>query len=88
MDSTEQIKAWEALALKAGFERNGDNLLPPSGAICIDPELMRFAAAVAEAEREACAKLCEDDENGFSIEGKWCASAIRERSNIQIEPRR
>ena len=37
--------------------------------------------AGATAEREACAALCEDDENGFPTEGKLCAAEIRERSN-------
>jgi len=50
------------------------------------PELERFAALVADAEREACAKLCEDMEE--KAEGteccKWptpadCAYAIRAR---------
>ena len=46
------------------------------------PQLGRFAALVAAAEREACAKLC--DENDYAYE-TWsaaeCAAAIRARSN-------
>lgn len=45
-------------------------------------ELERFAALVAAAEREACAKVCEliareiDDTNGLAT---YCAKAIRAR---------
>jgi len=45
--------------------------------------LVRFAALVAAAEREACAKVCEvQEETG----GEWdiqqkCANAIRARGN-------
>ena len=38
----------------------------------------RFASLVAEAEREACAKVCED--YGTSNTTKACAQAIRARS--------
>ena len=46
------------------------------------PHLEEFAKLVAEAEREACAALCDkiSDEDGF--EGSYadrCAFAIRER---------
>lgn len=45
--------------------------------------LERFAALVAAAEREACAKVCEDrymgDNNGEDMEAKICAIAIRAR---------
>lgn len=40
--------------------------------------LERFAPLVAEAEREACAKVCED--YGTSNTTKACAQAIRARS--------
>lgn len=41
----------------------------------------RFAALVAAAEREACAKLCDEE---ATIEGvaQRCADAIRARSNV------
>ena len=50
-------------------------------------ELEQFAALVAAAEREACAKVCESlwnyPENGMATEeecyGKECAVAIRAR---------
>ena len=47
-------------------------------------ELERFAALVAAAEREACARVCEDKADDLS-EGDWdsacinCAAAIRAR---------
>ena len=42
-------------------------------------ELERFAALVAAAEREACAKVCESE--GKRIDASWmsCAAAIRAR---------
>jgi hypothetical protein len=39
-------------------------------------ELERFAALVAAAEREACAKVCE--EPGWNA-ANWCAKQIRAR---------
>lgn len=39
---------------------------------------LRFAALVAAAEREACAKVCE--EPGWNA-ADWCAKAIRARGN-------
>jgi hypothetical protein len=50
---------------------------------CVDgelPRLERFAALVAEKEREACAKVCEDTpwSNWFTAD---CAAAIRARGN-------
>ena len=44
-------------------------------------ELERFAALVAAAEREACAKVCDGmDHNGVMIAAD-CATAIRARGN-------
>ena len=46
-------------------------------------ELERFAALVAAAEREACAKVCEEggrDESGrIHVQAWGCAKAIRAR---------
>ena len=43
-------------------------------------DLEHFAALVAAAEREACAKVCDDmDHNGVMIAAD-CAAAIRARS--------
>ena len=41
----------------------------------------RFYTFVAAAEREACAKLCDElrDEDGFEPYGTECAAAIRAR---------
>ena len=46
--------------------------------------IMRFAALVASAEREACAKVCEEIYTGEEACGDWptpemCATAIRAR---------
>jgi hypothetical protein len=43
-------------------------------------ELERFAALVAAAEREACAKVCENvvSNEGY-VQSKWCVDAIRAR---------
>ena len=41
----------------------------------------RFAALVAEAEREACAKACEEADDGTPYNlAEECAAAIRARS--------
>ena len=54
---------------------------PIAGGI-VEGNLLRFATLVASAEREACAKVCEDDmgwlDNGG---GELCAAAIRARGN-------
>jgi hypothetical protein len=46
-----------------------------------DEELEKFAAIVAAAEREACAKVCDDRERANLYGVKECAAAIRARSN-------
>lgn len=41
-----------------------------------------FAALIAAAEREACAKLCDDidvEYEGEDVLATWCAQAIRAR---------
>ena len=59
-------------------------------------ELERFAALVAAAEREACARVCEGRANGYQYatdpyahehitEANYCAAAIRARGDD--EPR-
>lgn len=45
-------------------------------------QIERFAALVAAAEREACAKVCEDidvEYEGEDVLATWCAAAIRAR---------
>ena len=58
-------------------------------------ELLSFAAAVRGAEREACAKVCDQIEAEFvaqwrygqpSSKAKDCATAIRKRLNVPHEP--
>ena len=44
-------------------------------------QIERFAALVAAAEREACAKVCEDRERANLYGVKECAAAIRARGN-------
>lgn len=71
------------MAREAGFNVEKGYLLRITG---IDEDLERFAALVASAEREACAKLCDDmEEKAEGVECcKWptpidCAYAIRRR---------
>jgi len=51
---------------------------------CGYTDLYEFAALVAAAEREACAKVCDarymGDNNREDMEAKRCAAAIRARS--------
>lgn len=50
--------------------------------VWIPENLERFAALVAAAEREECAKVCEamDEEYGSEdVLAAWCAEAIRAR---------
>lgn len=50
-----------------------------------EEHLQRFAALVAAAEREACAKVCEarymGDNNREDMEARRCSAAIRARSS-------
>ena len=73
------------MAREAGFERivgvykDGTRMVEVP-----NPELLeRFAVLVADAEREACAKLCEarfvGDLNREDMEARRCAAAIRAR---------
>ena len=72
------------MAREAGIDAESDTLCRYEG--WVEP-FERFAALVAAAEREACAKVCEDMEAGaeFTDCCKWptpidCAAAIRARS--------
>jgi len=62
------------MAREAGMLRSGDGWTEPHrwGVA----EIERFAALVAAAEREACAKVCE--EPGWNA-ANWCATQIRAR---------
>ena len=61
------------MAREAGFNVEQGYLLRITG---IDEDLERFAALVASAEREACAKVCEDS---VEYAGDTLAQAIRAR---------
>lgn len=71
------------LAEKAGFYLS--SLSPECGRIwwsdeCpLDEELLRFAALVAAAEREACAKVCDERERANLYGVYECANEIRSR---------
>ena len=48
----------------------------------IDENLQRFANLIAAAEREACAKVCDEINNeygGEEVSASWIATAIRAR---------
>ena len=51
--------------------------------ILSEQEVIQLAALVAAAEREACAKVCDElrDEDGFEPYGTECAAAIRARGS-------
>ena len=69
MDREEIIR----MAREAGLAYGSDE--KPLGSVT------RFAALVAAAEREACAKVCDGmDHNGVMIAAD-CAAAIRARGN-------
>ena len=66
------------MARDAGFQEGWTNLWAEN--------FERFAALVAAAEREACAKLCDDMTTGDRVSFDWergtsdCAHAIRARN--------
>ena len=67
------------MAREAGFNVEQGYLLRITG---IDEDLEHFASLVASAEREACAKVCEEQMKGKSIWVKGaeaCSLAIRAR---------
>ena len=70
------------MAREAGFVRVVATHADGSLTTTVAPikELERFAALVAEAERETCAQVC--DRITWSNEGKFFATAIRQRKNI------
>jgi hypothetical protein len=69
------------MARKAGIAQYG------LGWTCWEGQLERFAALVAAAEREACARVCEDINAKYAwpadiaerVASQWCADAIRAR---------
>jgi hypothetical protein len=86
MDKEDIIRmAREAGLLVVGTADGGEAVYTwPKG---ITDELERFAALVAAAEREACAKVCEERQEVFQkyyTKGlaAMCAEAIRARSEL------
>jgi len=87
------------MAREAGMESNEYMLyeaLAHTAWVCDSGDLERFAALVAAAEREACAKVCEqllERPSGYNgtwegygnfktqMTGQECAAAIRARGN-------
>jgi hypothetical protein len=68
------------IAKEAGLEQDGDNFFSPKSDPQVDvhiTDLEAFAALVASAEREACAKLCWSQRKYWDAEA--CADAIRAR---------
>ena len=70
----------ERMAREAGFEINSLGTTYTSGRL---PDLLeRFAALVAAAEREACAKVCDDMDvkyEGHFVRARLISEAIRAR---------
>lgn len=69
------------MAWKAGFERLGHT---GNDWVCYPEDIERFAELVASAEREACAKVCEEQAKEYASMAAWklcneCANAIRAR---------
>ena len=54
------------MARKSDFEIHPDNLISFDGIDCTS-ELIAFAKLVAEKEREACAKVCDDELKEWGI---------------------
>jgi hypothetical protein len=81
------------MAREAGFEDyhwtslNGESELDRTlqvGEYPIGESVFKFAALVAAAEREACAKVCDDHATKDGFEGCYanaCAESIRARGN-------
>ena len=77
--------AREAGCLGPGLGGDPDGLWEPSGHENVTDLMFRFAALVAAAEREACAKVCVADliesPTKFEVAAiNKCAAAIRARS--------
>ena len=73
------------MAREAGLVRTGDKWVEPErwGAT----ELVHFAALVAAAEREACAKVAEEPYEFTSEESHRIAASIRARGNAEANAR-
>ena len=81
-----------AMAREAGFEQDTDGCIyiADRDGDC-NAEIERFATLVAAAEREACAKVCDEFAEAYEIEEEGarqdgadsCAAAIRARKEIK-----
>ena len=72
------------MAREAGFGFMTEKPKSATHMQCGIDDLERFAALVAAAEREACAKVCDDVNNeydGEEVSASWIAAAIRARGN-------
>ena len=68
------------MAMEVGLY-SGNPRTPGTGNMIVR-KLERFAALVAEHEREACAKVCDDihtEYGGEDVLATWCAQLIRQR---------
>jgi len=65
------------MAREAGFDPHDMS----ADFTCNLENIERFATLIAAAEREACAKVCDDIDEEFSERGRvtWCSAAIRAR---------
>ena len=54
---------------------------PSAGSFTL-PELLHFAALVAAAEREECAKVCDEAHELMNSSFQGAAAAIRARENV------
>lgn len=77
------MSGWKQLAIESGlFDEDGS----VNGEYNCDEEVELFANLIAAAEREACAKVCDNIYTGEEACGDWptpemCAEAIRARGN-------
>jgi hypothetical protein len=68
------------MARENSFYRDGENTQKPLW-VWTDDELVRFAALVAAAEREACAQILDSVDNYANpMTANDCAAAIRART--------
>ena len=68
------MRGWKQLAIEAGLVDEDGSV---NGEYNYDEEVERFANLIAAAEREACAKLCEEADDDEFYFGRNYAEAIR-----------
>lgn len=72
------------MAKQAGFERLGHD---DYDYVCYPDDILAFAELIVSAEREACARVCDDihakykwpQDTAEKVASQWCADAIRAR---------